>query len=212
MAEVYAFLGNRGMELIPNAKHPRKKGITIERIKWIPHVEGDKKLQHWRIDLYAGAYKNKISRMSIKRYVLGRTFHKWVDPALKLRILLSRRVIMARNDHRLRLTKKSPIFMFSDGSIPNEANLRHLAYRIKRDVQMESDLVVGTHSFRVGLGTMMFERGLSTHMIFSHVGWKPRKEGNAASFRYIKLSTKQRAMIPRYIITKPIILHGVNYQ
>ncbi len=91
VAEVYGFLGSRGMELVPSDKEARLKGLTVERCQWVPSVNGDKSLQHWKMNLAPGAWKNAKSMTAIREYRLGRTWDFWVDPCEKLRIYRLRR-------------------------------------------------------------------------------------------------------------------------
>lgn len=165
----------------------------------------DKTLKHYKIQVYS--YKNKSSKVTKKEVILGRTGHKFCDPAYFCWIYQKRFLTQQHIKNRIAKNKlyipNNYFFNWPDGIACTTDDLKNIFEDIKRKTEIPKELKITAYSARIGLATMMLQRGLSETDVYDYGAWARPTSASSMS-GYARMPMKNKIKIPAFICFKKV--------
>ena len=157
-------------------------------------------LKYYKFVVYS--YKNKKCKLDKKDVYLGYTYHEHFDPAYFLRIYLQRIKLSQPRKYLLAKNSKNYSNEFFFRWPTNEpvitTHLTKIFNEIKRVTSIPNDAKITPYSARIGLATMMLQRGLSESDIYDFGAWA-RPRSASAMHGYIRLPERRKVLMAAFI-------------
>lgn len=207
--------------LIPNENYriPRKgfqgvlgKDTIFHNGVKFANGECDYNLKHYTFDVYT--YKNKKSKLDSKQVVIGYSDFEWCDPAQLLHVYQLRfskqYFIQQERMQDKRNYSNNFFFRWPDGSPCTVENVKDILLELKIASKMPLDFKITAYSARIGLPTMMLERGLSETMVYDFGAWA-RPKSSSAMMGYSRMSLANKVRMVRLLCNKQTIFKDVLF-
>ena len=101
-------------------------------------------------------------------------------------------------------------FIFPDGTPCTTENITFFFSEVVRANTFEPGYKITQYSARIGLATMMIQRGLKEANVYDYGAWtKPTSK--AAMFGYVRMSMEEKIKLPRFICGAPVLFDDIIF-
>ena len=207
--------------LIPNETHHiRRKGFHGVLAKDVTFYDrlnykngtSDSSLKYYDCTIYR--YKNKKNKTDSKRVILGFSHFKDCDPAQLNYIYRSR---LLQLPHIKKQIAKDPrwlsnnfYFIFPDGSPCTTDSVKYIFRELINANKFTYNTKHTTYSARIGLATMMLQRGLKESNVHDFGAWA-RPKSKSAMMGYVRMSLEDKIKLPRFICTTKVLYDDILF-
>ena len=193
--QVYGFIGWRSGDLI-------KDNVTTDQVRHYKFIynEKEEKIRFNWTSIINKKYKNMINKKDYMFGVLGGTNYLYIDPWFYLKTYMARRP----------KTKHKKLLVWKDGSPFTWENFGQLMTIYKQKIiHLDNKMKITNYCLRIGVATMLQERGVEGPQIDDYMGWKQKTDPSART-TYIRMSRLWKCSIPQSIIDTPIKILGIT--
>ena len=170
------------------------------------------KLKYYQIKVYQ--FKNQRCLSDTKDVFIGFSYHKWFDPGYFLHIYMKRINNLPTRKRLLQQNFKHYSHQFFFRWPTNEPvltkHLNNLFIQIQKVTSLAKEKKITPYSARIGMATMLLQRGLSEADIYDYGAWS-RPASSSAMFGYIRLPIRRKIMMSAFICFTPVTFEQVLF-
>ena len=207
--------------LIPNENYrvPRKGfhgvlGKDITFFNQLNYKNGtfNKSLKYYDCKIYR--YKNKINKTDTKRVILGFSNSMHCDPAQLMYIYRTRLMELPHIKKHIQNNPKwlsnNFYFIFPDGTPCTTESVKYIFKEVINANTFPPDSKLTTYSARIGMATMMLQRGLKEASVYDYGAWV-RPKSKSAMMGYVRMTLEDKIKIPQFLCSAKVIYDDVIF-